>query len=500
MARRIGSIGPRIRVRGEPFGLLLFESVSFREAGTPGGKGEPSETPLLCGWSLLLLSGSPSFTHPRVTAMTSGGSPFRLKTNQCPRQGDEERSESLGVLLRWDVALRSGWVEAPRPPDGPKSAGLWRTRRHAGLKSADAEGAHRFGELARGLAEELGDQELCARALSFLLGAENMDGDLDAAHEHALETLRIWQPNTRLDELATAQEWISLNDYWRGDYEAAEESSRQAYELGNEVHSIGPVVNGGAQLALSLSGLGRHEEALALFERVVAQGRELEAQPRFTSRAINMWAGALHEVFEIDEARAKNEEAIALGERAAFPGSQVSGKIDLLYSDLVLGDVGRAEESVPALQAAAEATKGWHQWLWITRLARAKAEVALAVARHEEALELAAEAIAMAERYHRLKYAATSRIVFGRALREAGRATEAVDALGQALAEADRLKHPPTIWSAAAALAAALYSAGNDAGAEDALARVGTEIGAFSAGLSEARREGSSAHRSSWTF
>jgi class 3 adenylate cyclase/tetratricopeptide (TPR) repeat protein len=362
-------------------------------------------------------------------------------------------------------------------------------RFRAAFWSADAEGAHRFGELARALAEELGDQELRARALSFLLGAENMDGDLDAAHEHGLETLRIWRPGARLDELATMQEWMSLNNYWRGAYEAAEESSRHAYELGNEVHSIGPVVNGGAQLALSLSGLGRHEEALALFERVVAQGRELEAQPRFTSRAINMWAGALHELFEIDEARAKNEEAIMLGERAAFPGSQVSGKIDLVYSDLVLGDVGRAEESVPALQAAAEATKGWHQWLWITRVARAKAEVALAAARHEEALELAAEAIAIAERYHRLKYAATSRVVFGRALREAGRTAEAVDALRQALAEADRLKHPPTIWTAAAALAAALYSAGSDAGAEDALARVRTEIGAFSAGLSEERRE-----------
>lgn len=115
--------------------------------------------------------------------------------------------------------------------------------------------------------------------------------------------------------------------------------------------------------------------------------------------------------------------------------------------------------------------------------------MALAAARHEEALELAAEAIAIAERYHRLKYAATSRIVFGRALREAGRTTEAVAALRQALAEAESLKHPATIWSAAAALAAALYSAGDDDAAEDALSRARTEIGAFSAGLSDERRE-----------
>jgi tetratricopeptide (TPR) repeat protein len=248
-------------------------------------------------------------------------------------------------------------------------------------------------------------------------------------------------------------------------------------------------VNGGAQLALSLSGLGRHEEALALFERVVAQGRELEAQPRFTSRAINMWAGVLHELFEVEDARAKNEEAIALGERAAFPGSQVSGKIDLVYSDIALGEVGRAEASLPVLQAAAEATKGWHQWLWITRIARAKAEVALAVGRYDEALELAVRAMSVAERYRRLKYTATSRRVFGRALRELGRAREGVEALRQALEEAESLKHPPTIWCAAAALADSRYAAGDDAGAEDAWSRARAEIDAFAVGLSDARKE-----------
>jgi tetratricopeptide (TPR) repeat protein len=222
---------------------------------------------------------------------------------------------------------------------------------------------------------------------------------------------------------------------------------------------------------------------------VVAQGREIELQPRFTSRAINMWAGVLHELFEVDEAREKNEEAIALGERAAFPGSQVSGKIDLVYSDIALGEVGRAEASLPALQTAAEETKGWHQWLWITRIARAKAEVALAAGRHEEALELAVRAIAVAERYRRLKYAATSRLVFGRALHDLGRAPEAVDALSQALEEAERLKRPPTLWRVAAALSESLYAAGDDAGAEVAFGRARDAIDAFAAGLSDGRKD-----------
>ena len=205
----------------------------------------------------------------------------------------------------------------------------------------------------------------------------------------------------------------------------------------------------------------------------------------------------MHELFEIDEAKKKNEEAVAHGERAAFPDSQVSGKIDLAYSEIALGEVGRAEESLPALQTAAEQTKGWHQWLWITRIARARAEVALAADRRDEALELAGKAIALAERYQRLKYTATSRLVLGRALRDVGRMPEAIDALRQALEEAERLKHPPTLWSAAAALSECLFAAGDHAGAEAAFGRARATIDEFTAGLSARGRSNSSLRPSS---
>jgi class 3 adenylate cyclase/tetratricopeptide (TPR) repeat protein/energy-coupling factor transporter ATP-binding protein EcfA2 len=355
--------------------------------------------------------------------------------------------------------------------------------------SADAQGAHHFAELARELADELGDEELQALALSFLAGAVAMDGDLEPGRDFGREALRLWKPKTHGYALATAHEWMSLNAYWRGDYEAAEEDSRLAFELGQEVYSVGPVVSGGAQLGLSLAGLGRHEDALALFERVVALGRELEPQPRFTSRAINMWAGVLHELFDVDTARAKNEEAIALGERATFPGSQVSGKIDLVFSDLVLGEVGRAEAALPALWKEAEATKGWHQWLWMTRLSRAAAEVALAGGRAEEAVERSREAIARAERHARLKYKATSRLVLGQALAQLGRPEEGTEELRRALAEAEELGSPQIVWQVAGALARALYAAGDDAGAETAAVQAQTTVDAFAATLSDERRE-----------
>ena len=66
---------------------------------------------------------------------------------------------------------------------------------------------------------------------------------------------------------------------------------------------------------------------------------------------------------------------------------------------------------------------------------------------------------------------------------------EAIDALRQALEEAERLKHPPTLWFAVAALSECLFAAGDHAGAEAAFGRARGTIDAFTAGFSDPRKE-----------
>jgi tetratricopeptide (TPR) repeat protein len=264
--------------------------------------------------------------------------------------------------------------------------------------------------------------------------------------------------------------------------------AREAIEVGKDVYSVFGVVNGHADLGLSLTGLGRHEEALEVFARGAAQGRELELQPRFTSRLMNMWAGALRELSEVEEARRLNEEAIELAGRISFPGAVVSGRIDLAALDLLTGEVGAAEAALPALFEAAAATKGWHQWLWTTRITALAAEVALAAGRFEAAADAARDALERAQRYRRLKYVTATRLALGGALLAQDQAPIAADCLRQALAEAEQLKHPPSIWQAAGKLAEALYAAGDDSGAEDASRKARATIETFAAGLSEERR------------
>ena len=225
------------------------------------------------------------------------------------------------------------------------------------------------------------------------------------------------------------------------------------------------------------------------FERAMKMGREWEQQPRFTGRAANMWAGALRELGDLAAARELNEQGLEMGKKAAFPGAHVSARIDLLAIDLLEGDVGKAETVLPELLEIAEGTKGWHQWLWMGRLAEAQAETHLLAGRLDEAADAAAASVRQAERHGRVKYAALSRLALGRALLGLGKTDDAEKAFGQAVADAERLRHAPTIWRAHALLADALDRAGKAQEFEAARARARGQLERFAATLSEPRRE-----------
>jgi class 3 adenylate cyclase/tetratricopeptide (TPR) repeat protein len=353
----------------------------------------------------------------------------------------------------------------------------------------DAEGSRAISVEAGRLAEELGDEELRALALYKQSAATAMDGAVEEALLIGREALDIWKPDSRQSDRAEALEWHSLHHYWLGRYEGGVDYAREAIEVGRNVYSVFGVVNGYADLGLCLTGLGRHEEAVQVFASGAAQGRELELQPRFTSRLMNMWAGTLRELYEAEEARKKNEEAIELAGRVSFAGGVVSGQIDLAMLGLLAGDVGAAEAALPKLLEAAAATKGWHQWLWTARIRALAAELELTAGRLDKAAEAAHAAVEHAERYRRLKYVAAARNTLGAVLLAQGDAAGAAETLRQALAEAETLKHPPTIWRASGKLAEALYAVGDDSGAEAASNQARSTIDAFASGLSDERRE-----------
>jgi tetratricopeptide (TPR) repeat protein len=352
----------------------------------------------------------------------------------------------------------------------------------------DAEATRSIAQRAMEVAEVLDRPEHRARALAVLHQSLVLDGRTADGVKIGEQALDAWPAEHHPSELATHLSLLGTYQYLAGRYDRAVELSERGYELGQEVQSTEGMLFGGAGLGLALVGQGRHEEAFEVLERVVAQGRAIEIAPRFTARAMNIWAGALREVFDLRAARERNEEAIELAKRSGFLSADLQGRIDLLFTDLAEGHVSRANQAWPPLWEAAQATTGLHQWLMAGRLVTAKAEIALASERPEAAAEVSSEAIAHARRFGRLKYEIASRLVLGTAILAMKRPADAVPELRQAFAAAQRLGHPSAVWTTAFALGTALSTMGDDKGAEVATVKAAETISAFAATLSAERR------------
>jgi class 3 adenylate cyclase/tetratricopeptide (TPR) repeat protein len=336
------------------------------------------------------------------------------------------------------------------------------------------------------VANALGEGQV--RALALRAYSASIHGRTAEAIALGDQWLDAWQPGAYDAQLAIYLGGLGLTHYLVGGYERALELCRRGYELGLDAHGVSGTMFSGGNVGMALAGLGRHEEALALFEEIVALGREVELPPWFTARALNCWAGVLRELHDTTEARRLNEEAMELAARIKNSYAHTFGRIDLLSVDIAEGQLGRAQAAWPGLWETALAGKGLHRWLMRGRLATARAEIALAAGDHAAAAEAAVEAIEHAQAHGRLKYEAASRLVLGSALLHVDRRPEAIAELRRTLDSARRLGHPPFLAQSAAVLARALVAVGADAEAEAAHATARRAVEGFAASLSQKRR------------
>jgi class 3 adenylate cyclase/tetratricopeptide (TPR) repeat protein len=340
--------------------------------------------------------------------------------------------------------------------------------------TTDADRARSSSQQAADLAARLGDAELRAPALSLLSATEAMVGAVEPAVRLARQGADIWPAGTRTQDRAHFWGTAGILHYWIGDYDTAIEWCRRGFDLGNEMRSVEAFLTCAANLALSLAGKGRFEEALDLCERVSAQGRDLEQSPRFTARLLCMWGGILREAFLLEEAIPLFHEAGELGDEADFPMPRVQAGIDLVLADIAAGELGRATTALPRLQDQASKLKGFHQWLTAGRLAQARAEVAYQTQPAEATVAAARAALHEAKVHRRLKYQMAARTILGSALVRAHQPNEGIRELERGVEDATRLRSPIATWTAAGALATALTETGDDERAEEAF-RTATE-------------------------
>ncbi|MGZ4114371.1 MAG: hypothetical protein ACXVQT_04750, partial [Actinomycetota bacterium] len=198
---------------------------------------------------------------------------------------------------------------------------------------------------------------------------------------------------------------------------------------------------------------------------------------------------AFRQLFDLDEARRRSEEAFEQGRSTSFHMPWMNAAVDLVETDLLAGELGAATSRWNALWQEVIDTPAWERWLLGGRLAALRAEIALPTEGAEAGVEWADRAVEMARTVSRAKYEAAARATLGAALVSLGRAADAVRELTAAVDITATLGSPYGIWRARRELARALERTGNVERAERELHAAAEVIGDVAAGLSPERRE-----------
>ena len=160
---------------------------------------------------------------------------------------------------------------------------------------------------ARRLVEELDDTTALPAVLAMesqSLAMRGDEGDLARALELGDRALELWEPRARPLDLMQHLHLHADTTYWTGQYSRSAELSQRTRALANEEHRAESLLRGGGFEALALAGLGRHEEAIAIWDDMLLLARELGQSPRVL---LNYSSLAYRELYDLDEARSRTE-------------------------------------------------------------------------------------------------------------------------------------------------------------------------------------------------
>jgi tetratricopeptide (TPR) repeat protein len=309
-------------------------------------------------------------------------------------------------------------------------------------------------------------------------------GDLDRALELGERALAEWVPGAKAYDHAEHLHLHADTTYWTGQYVRCAELSQEARALATDVHSVEALLRGGGTEALAFAALGRHEEAIRIWDELFLIAREMGQNERVL---LNYSALAYRELLDLDEARRRSQTALELSEGESFSMPRGFARSDLLFTDLLSGDVENAQRIWPELWADAETATGWTRWLIYGRLTAARAEIALRAEDPESAVAWAQRSIDLARRTRRRKYEARSLSYLGEALARLGRRDEAMRELENAVAVADELIGPPGRWDARAAWGRGAYALGDDTASSTAYAEAAELVETFASRLAPER-------------
>lgn len=311
------------------------------------------------------------------------------------------------------------------------------------------EESQRLGSEALALAEQTGRTELIANALSALAMTESIGGQVRASVAH-FDQLFERAGALRSTSLAQGMEIAGLAHYWLGHYPQAIARNREAVQLAREVGDSVALMRGLSNIGMALSAHGEYRQALQAFAEAREFGRA-HGLGAWLARQLAIEGGLHLELFDFAGAADLAREAQELAQQSKFIVAIVSPGVDLILNYARTGHLARAAEMEFQVVQALPAVRGAHVWLLDVRFTQARAELAAARLEWDKAFALAEESLALSRLRGRIKYEALALQTRARALKNLGRAPEALDDMRAAVALARETGDPALFVRAALA-------------------------------------------------
>jgi tetratricopeptide (TPR) repeat protein len=286
----------------------------------------------------------------------------------------------------------------------------------------DVPALRKFAGEAQVIAEYLGRNDLWADAQAWMASAMVSDGDVLAAVQMDHEAIAR---AGGIRSFGLARTPLTL--YWAGRTAEAIQRGLQAVESARAAEDPSFLLYALQHLGLSLSGAGRFDEALRVFDEARGVGRTCGALP-LLARATSMSVAPLLGLGDLNGAMARAFDARELAHRVAFEPPLVSAGIDLLMIFARQQDPGRADTLLEETAQAVQKASGWHAWKWNMRLSQARAELACARGAWSEAVQAATSVINQSRCRHRPKYEALGLVTRARAAHRLGARSALKDA------------------------------------------------------------------------
>jgi class 3 adenylate cyclase/tetratricopeptide (TPR) repeat protein len=269
---------------------------------------------------------------------------------------------------------------------------------------------------------------------------------------------------------------------WRGELDRGIQLLREGADL---AHREAAGFSFGLALFFGAHGhasKGDYEEALRWYRRL-GDYAEAAGDKVFLSRLPNSVGGVHLELFDLDETiRLCLEGDEASQKFWPWPEPRGHSLLKIGLAHLQKGQHGAAEAFFGRAEALLDVDV-WLRWRWHMPLLQARAELALAETRLDDAWDDASRALEMSTRTASRKHVARAQRLRGEILAASDRFEEAEGELRASVALATDLGTPREAWLAEASLARTLARSGRDKDAEASFVRAAQTIEGIAARL-----------------